>query len=428
MLRSPSPTREASNAAAASGAKAHRVALLFHASKSYDREVIAGIGSYVNQTRVAWDLFLEEDFRFRLDGIEDWAGDGLIADFDDPQVCQALSAMQLPIVAVGGSYADDSRYPGNVSYVATDNRRLVELAFEHLVESGLSRFACYSLPESPLNRWAQERERAFERLTQGFDLPAVVHRGLATSAPTWNSAAHQLMDWLRALPKPIGIIAVTDARARQVLQACIMAGLAVPEEVAIVGIDNDTLGQQLTRIPLTSVSQGTHEMGRTAAQLLHQMLDGAPLQAQRIVVPPAGLQQRESSRREAPHGPRVMRALQFIRQYACQGIKTEQVAAHLRLSRSSLEACFRRELGRSVHDEIIAYKLSRARTLLEDPQFPASEVARQTGFGTGQYLNAVFKRELGLTPGEHREAAAAVRLTPADRSRVAPSVHEPSKG
>lgn len=389
------------------GSAVHRVALLFHASKSYDREVIAGIASYVNQTRVAWDLFLEEDFRFRLDGIEDWDGDGIIADFDDPEVCNVLSTMALPIVAVGGSYKDETRYPKDVAYVATDNRRLVELAFEHLVESGLTRFACYSLPESPLNRWAQEREGAFLRLSNGLHLPGQVHRGLATSAPTWNSAAHQLMDWLESLPKPIGVIAVTDARARQVMQACIMADIPVPEEVAIVGIDNDTLGQQLTRIPLSSVSQGTHEMGRMAAQRMHQMLGGAPVQAGPVVVPPAGIQRRESSRREVPHGPRVMRALHFIRQYACQGVKTEQVAAYLRLSRSSLEACFRKELGRSVHDEIMAYKLSRARVLLENAQLPASEVARLAGFGTDQYLNTVFKRELGCTPGEFREMGGA---------------------
>jgi LacI family transcriptional regulator len=388
-----------------------RVALLFHASKVYDREVIAGIGSYVNHTRVAWDLFLEEDFRFRLDGIEDWVGDGIIADFDDPEVGKALAGMALPIVAVGGSYDDETRYPAGIPYVATDNRLLVQLAWEHLVESGLTQFACYSLPESPLNRWAQEREGAFRHLTQHLDLPCPIYRGLATSAPTWNSAAHQLMGWLRSLPKPIGIVAVTDARARQVLQACIMADIAVPAEVAIVGIDNDTLGQHLTRVPLTSVSQGTHEMGRTAAQLLHQMLGGAQLEGTRVIVPPAGIERRESSRREAPHSPRVMRALQYIRHYACQGVKTEQVAAHVRLSRSSLEACFRQELGRSVHDEIIAYKLARAQALLADASFPAADVAQHAGFGTAQYLNTVFKRELGCTPRAYQEALTTDRPT-----------------
>jgi LacI family transcriptional regulator len=383
--------------------KVHRVALLFHASKVYDREIIAGIGSYVNQTRVAWDLFLEEDFRFRLDGIHDWHGDGVIADFDDPAVSTALSAMKLPVVAVGSSYADAQTYPEDVPYVATDNQLLIHQACEHLVEAGLHEFACYSLPESPLNRWAQEREKAFEARMHRDALACRIHRGLATSAPTWDSAARQLVAWLASLPKPIGIVAVTDARARQLLQACILADIAVPDEVAIVGIDNDTLGQHLTRIQLSSVSQGTHQMGHTAAHLLHQMLGGARLGGTRIVVPPAGIQPRASSRREAAHGPHVMRALHYIRQYACQGIKTEQVAAHLGLSRSSLETYFRRELQRTVHDEILHYKLDRACTLLQDGELAGAEVAERAGFGSVQYLNAVFKRELGCTPREYRE-------------------------
>ncbi len=123
-----STVHEPRPAAGVSAPPVHRVALLFHASKIFDREVIAGIGSYVNQTRVAWDLFLEEDFRFRLDGIEDWVGDGIIADFDDPEVSKSLSGMKLPIVAVGGSYEDETRYPVDIAYVATDNARLVQAA------------------------------------------------------------------------------------------------------------------------------------------------------------------------------------------------------------------------------------------------------------------------------------------------------------
>ncbi|OOG45155.1 DNA-binding transcriptional regulator [Polaromonas sp. A23] len=390
-------------------ARVYRVALLFHASKVYDREVIAGIGSYVNQTRVAWDLFLEEDFRFRLDGIEDWGGDGIIADFDDPAVSRALSTMGLPVVAVGSSYSDKTLYPAGVPYVATDNQLLIQQAYLHLIEMGLTQFACYSLPESPLNRWAQEREKVFDALMQRDRLTCHIHRGLATSAPTWNSASHQLMGWLKSLPKPVGIIAVTDARARQLLQACIMADIAVPDEVAIVGIDNDTLGQHLTRIQLSSVSQGTEEMGRAAAHLLHQILGGARLKDTRIVVPPAGVQARASSHREAVHGPHVMRALHYIRQYACQGIKTEQVAAHVGLSRSSLETYFRRELQRTVHDEILLYKLQQARSLLDDSQLTGAEVAGRAGFGSVQYLNSVFKRELGCTPREYRERAATAK-------------------
>lgn len=390
-----------------SGPKVLRVALLFHASKVYDREIITGIGDYVNQTRVAWDLFLEEDFRFRLDGIQDWQGDGIIADYDDPAVAHALSNVRVPVVAVGGSYEDAACYPAAVPYVATDNRLLVASAMDHLVEMGLSRFACYSIPESPLNRWAQEREKAFAGLLARDGLEGEVYRGLATSAPTWGSATRKLIAWLESLPKPVGIVAVTDARARQVMQACIVAGILVPDEVAIIGIDNDTLGQHLTRIQLSSVSQGTEEMGRRAAHLLHQALGGAPLGATRVVVPPAGVHRRASTAREVRHSPPVMRALHHIRQYACQGIKTEQVAQAVGVSRSSLEMYFRRELRHSVHDEILRHKMQRCFELLSRTDMAIGEVAQASGFRSVQYLNTVFKRELGATPAAWRQGQRA---------------------
>lgn len=387
-----------------SGPTVLRVALLFHASKVYDREIITGIGDYVNHTRVAWDLFLEEDFRFRLDGIHDWDGDGIIADYDDPAVAHALTGVRVPVVAVGGSYEDPACYPVNVPYVATDNRELVAHALTHLVESGLSRFACYSLPESPLNRWAQEREKAFTARLARDGLTGEIHRGLATSAPTWGSATRRLLSWLKSLPKPVGIVAVTDARARQLLQACIVGAIAVPDEVAIIGIDNDTLGQHLTRIQLSSVSQGTHEMGHRAAHLLHQALGGSPVNDVRVVVPPAGVHSRASTARDVEHSATVMRALHYIRQYACQGIKTEQVAETVGLSRSSLEMYFRRELKRSVHDEILQHKLQRCFQLLSNTQMGIDDIARASGFRSVQYLNTVFKRELGATPASWRES------------------------
>ena len=125
---------------------AHRIALLFNGNKIYDRDIIAGIAAYLNTTRVSWDLFLEEDFRCRLPGIERWQGDGIIADFDDPAVCAALANSHLPVVAVGGSYAQDSGYPAGIPYVATDNFKIVKLAYDHLVEAGLSALPVSACP------------------------------------------------------------------------------------------------------------------------------------------------------------------------------------------------------------------------------------------------------------------------------------------
>ncbi|ATN12920.1 XylR family transcriptional regulator [Pseudomonas sp. FDAARGOS_380] len=383
----------------------HRIALLFNGSKIYDRGIIAGIGNYLSSTRASWDLFLEEDFLCRLRGIERWQGDGIIADFDDPLIGEALAGSRIPVVAVGGSYEDVGKYPKGIPYVATDNHALMKLAYEHLVEAGLTRFACFSLPEAQANRWAQEREKAFRRLMQRDGLQVEVYRGLGTSAPLWDSAVEQQIAWLHSLPKPIGIIAVTDARARQLLQACLTAGIAVPEEVALIGIDNDPLTRTLTRVPLSSVIQGTETMGRTAAALLHQMLHGKPCTGAQVLVPPDAINVQASSLHQPLGNPYVMQALLFIRQYACQGIKTDQVAAYVGVSRSSLEAHFRKARGCSVHDEILRFKLAAAAKGLENHNLAIADIAARCGFTSAQYLHTVFRREFGCTPRQYQQGA-----------------------
>jgi LacI family transcriptional regulator len=382
----------------------HRIALLFNANKVYDRQVISGIGDYLKSTRVEWDLFMEEDFRCRTLGIHRWHGDGIIGDFDDPVVAETLSSLPMPTVAVGGSYADDSHYPANVPYVATDNAKLVRLAYDHLIEQGLKRFAFYGLPPTPNSRWAQEREAAFQHMIDDDGLEGVVYRGSPTSAGGWGRAQEDMVAWVRSLPKPIGIIAVTDARARQLLQACIVADMPVPEQVAIVGIDNDPMAQLLSRIPLTSVIQGAEEMGRTAAQILHQMLHGGDCNSTRVLVPPVGINVQASSRHQPMKSPHVMRACHYIRQYACLGIKTEQVADYVGISRTLLEEHFKRELKQTVHQTILEHKLDMARGMLADSAIPLADVAVRCGFTSLQYMYAVFRREYDCTPRQFVES------------------------
>jgi LacI family transcriptional regulator len=387
----------------------HRIALLFNANKVYDRQVIAGIGAYLTSTRVSWDLFMEEDFRCRLAGLADWGGDGIIADFDDPQVAAALHEVDIPVVAVGSSYSESSRYPAGMPYIATDNDKLVRLGYDHLIEQGLKHFAMYSLPEAPDNRWAQERETLFARVTAKDGLPAPIYQGHATSAAGWGESTGALIAWLKALPKPVGILAVTDARARQLVQACMMAGIPVPEQVAIVGIDNDALARTLCRIPLTSIQQGTVEMGRTAANLLHRMLLGADCSGSRVLVAPEGLHAEASSRHRSLRSRHVMRALHYIRQYGCLGIKTEQVADYVGVSRSLLEEHFRCGLKRSVHQEILRHKLELAQALLASGELGYTDIAVRCGFTSVQYLYTVFRRELGCTPKKYQETHHAIR-------------------
>lgn len=394
---------EAQQQAAASGSGHYRVALLFNANKVYDREIVAGIGAYLGSTRAAWELFMEEDFRCRPESMAGWQGDGIIADFDDPDIAAALAGSACPVVAVGSSYRRREDYPAGIPYVATDNPALVRLAFEHLRDAGLSRFALYSMPATPRNRWAQEREQAFLELLASHGCDGEVFRGNATEAQTWHAAQRALIDWLQHLPKPVGIVAVTDARARHLLQACMTADIPVPESVAIIGIDNDPLTRMLSRIPLSSVIQGTQQMGRLAASFLHRQLSSGLCQSEPVLVAPAGIHVAGSSQHQPLSNPWVMRARHYIRQYAGQGIKAEQVVKHLGIARSTLEAYFRKELGRTIHDEIIQVRLRRAQELLLKGEVSCGEIALQCGFNSLPYMHAVFRRELGCTPREYQQ-------------------------
>lgn len=385
------------------GPTAHKITLLFNANKVYDRKVIQGIGEYLQGSRSGWDVYLDEDFRYRERTLKAWAGDGVIADMDDPRIVEAVSDLSVPVVGVGGSYLSQDQYPA-FPYVATDNAKISQMAFEHLKDKGLESFAFYGVPKSPYKRWAAERERAFIQVVEKAGYKSYVYRGMETRPDRWSSALEQLLEWLQTLPRPMGVMAVTDSRARHLLQICREPGLMVPEEIAIVGVDNDEVARFVSPVPLSSVEQATREMGYRAARLLHRILSGFHVRSEPSIVPPTGVISRLSSDYQAAKDPQVIQALHYIRKHACEGIKVEHVLAFVGRSRSTLERRFRAERGHSIHHEIHTARLGRACELLRNTEMPIAEVAEDCGFPSVQYLYTVFKKHTGLTPLGFRQA------------------------
>ena len=398
------------------GPNAHKITLLFNANKVYDRKVIQGIGEYLQGSRSGWNVYLDEDFRYRERTLKAWAGDGVIADMDDPRIVEAVSDLSVPVVGVGGSYLASEQYPP-FPYVATDNAKIAQVAFEHLKDKGLESFAFYGVPKSPYKRWAAERERAFIAAVENSGYRSYVYRGLETRPDKWGLALDQLLEWLHSLPRPVGIMAVTDSRARHLLQVCREPGLMVPEEIAIVGVDNDEVARFVSPVPLSSVEQATREMGYRAARLLHRILSGFHVRSEPSVVPPTGVVSRLSSDYQAAKDPQVIQALHYIRKHACEGIKVEHVLAFVGRSRSTLERRFRAERGHSIHHEIHTARLGRACDLLKNTEMPIAEVAEDCGFPSVQYLYTVFKKHTGLTPLGFRQAPREEEKKPADTLR-----------
>ena len=184
--------------------KRHRVTLLFNANKAFDRQVVEGVGEYLQASQSEWDIFIEEDFRARIENIKEWLGDGVIADYDDPTIEALLTDVNVPIVGVGGSYHRQEQYPP-VHYIATDNYALVESAFLHLKEKGVHRFAFYGLPSASGKRWAEEREYAFSQIVAKEKYRGVIYQGQQTAPENWQHAQNRLADWLQTLPPPASI-------------------------------------------------------------------------------------------------------------------------------------------------------------------------------------------------------------------------------
>jgi len=379
-----------------------RVALMLKAKGRYGRSIIEGICEYMKSTRLQWDFLLEEDFRSSPASLLEWKGDGIIADYDDPALRSLLAKVTIPVVGIGGTYQLNHPEIRAVPYVASDNAALVKLAYQHLIDMGLPRFACYSIESTIMNPWAVERANAFRRLVEADGARADIYEGVPTHALVWQDILENLKDWLHTLEKPVGIIAVTDSRARQVLQACSLAGYAVPEQVAIIGIDDDPLLRGLSRIPLSSVAQGTLQMGRAAAEMLHYQLMGKIPREKRVIVRPEGVNAQASTLHSPVMNTYIMRARHFIRQFASQGIKAAQVADHVGCSRATLDMHFMRTVGNTLHDELLRFRIEHSKNLLSQTQLSYFDVALQSGFTSLQYMYAVYRREIGCTPVEYR--------------------------
>lgn len=382
------------------------ITLLFNANKNYDKQIIQGIGEYIQAQRSEWNIYMEEDFTSRVEFLKHIKCDGIIADLDIIEIQNAISTLDIPVVGTGGSYFNQDDYP-NVPYVATDNNALIQLAFKHLSEKGLQNFAFYGLPKGTDYRWAHERCKSFNNIIDENEYFGSVYLGHETNIKTWQNDMDLLAEWIINVPKPIGIIAVTDARARLLLQVCDLLDIMVPEQVSIIGIDNEALTSYLTKIPLSSIEQGGKKMGYQAAKWLHKlMLNPEQYCAEKnkkIIIPPVRVIERQSTDYQSVNDPYVIRAMHFIRHNAYKGIKVDQVLDYVGISRSNLENRFKSERIKSIHQEIHDTKLKKACYLLKTSELSVEDIAYACGYQSPHYLYAVFKKDLDSTPNEYRK-------------------------
>jgi LacI family transcriptional regulator len=379
------------------------VALLMDASAHYGRHLLRGITRYLQFHR-SWSIILEQTMvdTAMPDWLRAWRGDGVISRWSSPRVAASLTRRGLAAVDLS-----DRRPPFGLSRLNSDDRAIGRLAAAHLLERGFHSFASCGFSGEV---WAARRSEAFLEA-----LGEAGHRGRVYESPWREAGAHLRKDeqarirrWLKSLPRPVGILAANDVRGIEVLGACQAIDLTVPEEVAVLGVDNDELLCEICTPPLSSVIPNMEQIGYEAAALLDRLMDGERMSATERFIPPLGIATRQSTDVMSVGDHEFAAAVRFIRENACHGVTVADVFDQATLSRSTLERRFRSYLGRSPQAEIRAVQLARAKQLLAETDHAIQRIAELVGFEHTEYFNVVFKRELGQTPGEYRHQVRTV--------------------
>jgi LacI family transcriptional regulator len=391
-------TNMSAGRAARSGAD-RDVAVILDPTNLYQRRILRGIAEHVHRAG-GWRLFIEPRAADMVPDPRTWRGDGVIAYFNDSRVTRLVERLGVPAVSIERG---EGELPSRIPLVMTDNAAIGRLAAEHFLERGFEHLAYCGATEQAY--WCGPRADAFAVAAGAAG--ATFHRfdQQHKVARDWLAVLEALAAWIAELPVPVGILAVNDARARHVVEACRMAGRRVPGDVAVLGIDNDEMLCELTTPPLSSIEHDTREIGRRAAELLDDLMGGGRPKGA-CLVPPVGVTARRSTETLALADAGIAMAVEFLRANFTGLVRVEDVARASGLSLSSLKTRFKAVVGRPVHAELQRLRLAEARRLLATTDLPVKKVATLAGFADISHFTTAFRKHAGVPPAKYRSRAA----------------------
>ncbi|KAF0095104.1 MAG: LacI family transcriptional regulator [Puniceicoccaceae bacterium 5H] len=376
----------------------HQIALVYDPQESECAlRVLAGVARFLEQHEAHWRCALlplpdGDECHPSLNG---HALDGVITIEAAPGLLDACAWRGLPTVAVNAAESGLHQ----VIHVGPDNTYVGHMGAEFFVERGFRHLAYGG---SPLAASSPEREAAFIEAAE-LSGASVGTLELPPADVADGGAPFALVRWLEKLPRPLGLLVHHDGLAVQVLAACQRLGLSVPEDLALLGINNESVRCQLCSPGISSIDLGYEYMGLTAARLLQQCLQGQVPDRRAFFLEPVEIVQRRSTDATAVSDDRVARAIRVIQDRATQGLTVDALARQLKISRSSLERRFRKQVGHSPQTELRQARLQQVKRLLQETDLTIAEIANRTGFVNPEYLYVAFKRLHRITPAEYRE-------------------------
>jgi len=385
--------------------KQPRVALLIESSRSYGRELVRGIMRY-SRTHGPWVfpwVFYSQDLLYiargsehaELEHLRKWGPNGIIAR--DSKDIEEFAQWGVPLfVAVGMNPPDPHRHN-----IITDNAAMGRMAAEHLLERGFRHFGFCGFDNI---YWSVHRGQSFgARISEAGFETSFYKQPKSRTARVWYREEPILAEWLRALPKPVGIMAANDDRGQHITEACANANLKVPYEVAVIGVDNDDQVCDISNPSLSSVTLDVENAGFKASELLDRIMGGEKMPPQTITVHPVRVVTRQSTNIVAVEDKLVSQALRFIHQNAKRLIQVDDVIKDLNVSRRGLHDKFTKALGRSVYDEIKRVRIDLISQMLLETDLSISDIVFSLGYDSTNHIARYFKQKTGISPLDYRK-------------------------
>ena len=381
------------------------VAVLVDTATGWGRRLVRGVVNYSQHG--PWYLWIKsggQDAPLWLP--PGWRGDGIIARIGTLAAARHIRTVGVPAVNISAIELPGVDFPR----VATDLPAAGRLAADHLLDRGFVHFAYYGLAHrSYVDRHYGGFADAVAAVCNDCPFYGTTFDSGAGARTAWSTRQRGLSRWLKTLAKPVAIVAWTTELGRELIHACRREGLLVPEQVAVLAADNDELLCEACSPSLSGIALTSERIGFEAAKLLDRLMHGGRPPKGPCLLEPTGVVTRQSTDTLAVDDPDLARAVAFIRSHATDPIQVRDVLREVPVSRRWLERRFRELLGRGPAAEIRRVRLARAKRLLAETDMPVPEVARLAGFGSREYLAAVFKSELGFSPRQYRSRSQTRR-------------------
>ena len=387
--------------------KPRRIALAFPSMLVVAESMMHGILDFA-RARGGWSFTrLPEQLNPTAAWLKEWRGDGAFAVLTTPEDARLLNTLRFPVVNLMGYIAKRG-----IPTATLDHRAIGRLQAEHLIERRFRRLAYYGVSDLWFSCERLEGFRAAAEAANVKVIPWMVSSGIQARLRLTDQQA-ELARALRLMKPPFGVAASNDLRACMVLDACATLGLRVPDEVAVIGVDNDPTVAPFSNPPLSSVVRNDSKLGFLAAQLLDDLIEGRNPKALCVQIPPVGVVTRRSTETLAVESPEVHALIQDIRAHLSEPFGVEFLVARSQESRRQIERLFIQETGYPPYALINRLRIEHACSLLSKPEKRSlTTIATACGFVELRRFSLVFKHQTGLTPKAFREQAHNKNLIP----------------